>query len=139
MNSSWRIGSGSGWFSPDLTSSLRCVFLSGQDQHHPFQANAEPILLCRKLLKPMIFRLGGWPPSCSCLGSAPTPPTPRPMSGRGCCRRCAQFFFGCSGAGLTRLVVLAAVVSALIGLVQYFGLAPALTPWINQPQAGEAE
>ena len=34
--------------------------------------------------------------------------------------------------------VLAAVVSALIGLVQYFGLAPALSPWINQPQAGEA-
>ena len=34
--------------------------------------------------------------------------------------------------------VLAAVISALIGLVQYFGLAPALSPWINQPQAGEA-
>lgn len=32
----------------------------------------------------------------------------------------------------------AAVISALIGLVQYFGLAPDLSPWINQPQAGEA-
>ncbi|MEO8014774.1 MAG: Wzy polymerase domain-containing protein [Polaromonas sp.] len=41
--------------------------------------------------------------------------------------------------GLVTLAwVLAAVVSALIGLVQYFGLAPALSPWINQPQAGEA-
>jgi len=34
--------------------------------------------------------------------------------------------------------VLAATVSAVIGLVQYFGLAPALSPWISQTQAGEA-
>ena len=34
--------------------------------------------------------------------------------------------------------ILAAVISALIGLVQYFGLAPALSPWINQPQVGDA-
>ncbi|MEO6319377.1 MAG: Wzy polymerase domain-containing protein [Polaromonas sp.] len=34
--------------------------------------------------------------------------------------------------------LLAAAISALIGLVQYFGLAPALSPWINQPQVGEA-
>ena len=34
--------------------------------------------------------------------------------------------------------LLAAVISALIGLVQYFGLAEALTPWINQTDAGEA-
>jgi O-antigen ligase len=34
--------------------------------------------------------------------------------------------------------VLAAVVSAAIGLMQYFGLAPALSPWISQPEAGEA-
>ena len=34
--------------------------------------------------------------------------------------------------------ILAAVISVLIGLVQYFGLASALSPWINQPQAGEA-
>ncbi|MEC5212317.1 O-antigen ligase [Polaromonas sp. CG_9.5] len=34
--------------------------------------------------------------------------------------------------------VLAAAISALIGLIQYFGLAPDLSPWINQPQAGEA-
>jgi O-antigen ligase len=34
--------------------------------------------------------------------------------------------------------VLAAVISAAIGLVQYFGLAPAFSPWISQPQAGEA-
>ncbi|WP_426148024.1 PglL family O-oligosaccharyltransferase [Polaromonas sp. DSR2-3-2] len=32
----------------------------------------------------------------------------------------------------------AAAVSALIALVQYFGLAPALSPWISQTQAGEA-
>src|SRR5512133_2567338 len=34
--------------------------------------------------------------------------------------------------------VLAATVSAVIGLVQYFGLASALSPWISQTQAGEA-
>lgn len=35
--------------------------------------------------------------------------------------------------------LVAAAVSALIGLVQYFGLAPALAPWISQTQqAGEA-
>lgn len=34
--------------------------------------------------------------------------------------------------------VLAAAVSAAIGLVQYFGLAPALSPWISQTNAGEA-
>jgi O-antigen ligase len=32
----------------------------------------------------------------------------------------------------------AAAVSALIALVQYFGLAPALSPWVSQTQAGEA-
>lgn len=39
---------------------------------------------------------------------------------------------------VTMAWVLAAVISALIGLVQYFGLAPVLSPWINQPEAGEA-
>lgn len=34
--------------------------------------------------------------------------------------------------------LLAAAVSAAIGLVQYFGLAPALSPWISQTGAGEA-
>lgn len=34
--------------------------------------------------------------------------------------------------------IAAAVMSAVIGLVQYFGLAQALSPWINQPQAGDA-
>ena len=34
--------------------------------------------------------------------------------------------------------VVAACISGLIGLVQYFGLAPDLSPWINQPQAGQA-
>lgn len=32
----------------------------------------------------------------------------------------------------------AAAVSALIALVQYFGLAPSFSPWISQTQAGEA-
>ncbi|MEO5660354.1 MAG: Wzy polymerase domain-containing protein [Polaromonas sp.] len=32
----------------------------------------------------------------------------------------------------------AAAISAVIGLVQYFGLAPSFSPWISQPQAGEA-
>ena len=32
----------------------------------------------------------------------------------------------------------AGVVSAVIGLVQYFGLAPVFSPWISQPEAGEA-
>jgi O-antigen ligase len=34
--------------------------------------------------------------------------------------------------------LVAAATSALIGLVQYFGLAPALEPWISQTHAGEA-
>ena len=34
--------------------------------------------------------------------------------------------------------VAAAAISALIGLLQYFGFAPALEPWISQTQAGEA-
>jgi O-antigen ligase len=34
--------------------------------------------------------------------------------------------------------VLAATLSAVIGLVQYFGLAPALSPWVSQTEAGEA-
>ena len=34
--------------------------------------------------------------------------------------------------------VAAAVVSALIGLLQYFGLAPALSPWVSLTAAGEA-
>ena len=34
--------------------------------------------------------------------------------------------------------LIAAALSALIGLVQYFGLASALSPWISQTQAGEA-
>ena len=34
--------------------------------------------------------------------------------------------------------LVAAATSVLIGLVQYFGLAPALEPWISQTQAGEA-
>ena len=34
--------------------------------------------------------------------------------------------------------VVAAVISALIGLVQYFGLAQAFSPWISQTQVGEA-
>lgn len=34
--------------------------------------------------------------------------------------------------------VLAASLSAIIGLIQYFGLAPALSPWISQTSAGEA-
>ena len=34
--------------------------------------------------------------------------------------------------------LVAAAASALIGLVQYFGIAPALEPWISQTQAGEA-
>ena len=34
--------------------------------------------------------------------------------------------------------LVAAAASAIIGLVQYFGLAPALEPWISQTQAGEA-
>lgn len=34
--------------------------------------------------------------------------------------------------------LIAAAVSALIGLVQYFGLAQTLSPWISQTEAGEA-
>jgi O-antigen ligase len=34
--------------------------------------------------------------------------------------------------------VLAAAVSAVIALVQYFGLAPVLSPWVSQAAAGEA-
>ena len=34
--------------------------------------------------------------------------------------------------------VLAAAVSAVIGLAQYFGLAPALSPWVSQTAPGEA-
>jgi O-antigen ligase len=34
--------------------------------------------------------------------------------------------------------VLAAAVSAVIALAQYFGLAPALSPWVSQSAAGEA-
>ena len=34
--------------------------------------------------------------------------------------------------------LIAAGISALIGLVQYFGLAPALSPWISQTDTGEA-
>ena len=34
--------------------------------------------------------------------------------------------------------VLAASLSALVGLLQYFGLAPDFNPWISQTQAGEA-
>ncbi|WP_371133408.1 PglL family O-oligosaccharyltransferase [Polaromonas sp.] len=42
-------------------------------------------------------------------------------------------------AGLiTSAWVLAAAISAVIGLVQYFGLAQALSPWISQAGAGEA-
>lgn len=39
---------------------------------------------------------------------------------------------------IARAWLLAAAVSAVIGLVQYFGLAPALSPWISQTGAGEA-
>ncbi|MEO7952613.1 MAG: Wzy polymerase domain-containing protein [Polaromonas sp.] len=34
--------------------------------------------------------------------------------------------------------VLAACLSALVGLVQYFGLAPDFSPWVSQTRAGEA-
>ncbi|CAM3409625.1 Wzy polymerase domain-containing protein [Polaromonas hydrogenivorans] len=34
--------------------------------------------------------------------------------------------------------LIAAALSVLIGLTQYFGLAPALSPWISQTEAGEA-
>ena len=34
--------------------------------------------------------------------------------------------------------VLAACLSALVGMVQYFGLAPDFNPWVSQTQAGEA-
>ena len=34
--------------------------------------------------------------------------------------------------------LLAGVASSLIGLLQYFGIAEAFDPWINQPRAGEA-
>ena len=34
--------------------------------------------------------------------------------------------------------LVAAAISALIGMLQYFGIAPMLAPWISQTQAGEA-
>ena len=40
--------------------------------------------------------------------------------------------------GIIATWLAAAAVSALIGLVQYFGLALALGPWVSQTQAGEA-
>lgn len=35
-------------------------------------------------------------------------------------------------------LLLAAVATAIIGLVQYFGLAPGFTPWVSHAEAGEA-
>jgi O-antigen ligase len=40
--------------------------------------------------------------------------------------------------GLQAGILLAAVASAVIGLVQYFGLSPVFAPWMNAAEAGEA-
>ena len=39
---------------------------------------------------------------------------------------------------LTAAVLLAAVVSSVLGILQYLGLAHALSPWVNQPLKGDA-
>lgn len=56
-----------------------------------------------------------------------------------CCAVLVWLFWRQLDAGLIATTwVLAAAISAVTGLVQYFGLAQALSPWISQTGAGEA-
>ena len=90
-------------------------------------------LLCRGLLAALLIL-----PWLNPYTSGPTPNAWPWLFSAACAVVLWLFWRGLDGRLIALGWALAAGVSALIALLQYFGLAPDFNPWVSQTQAGEA-